>query len=168
VTPGYDPYQILGVGHGVGVDQIRSAHRLRARLAHPDFGGSAAKLAEVNVAFEVLSNGARRAAYDRFYANPSDPQLAQAWHEAKTAAERDASGRPAESFGAELDQMANRLEASPGVRFAGGAIVGLVIGAGIGALAGWYTELPLAVAAGIGGGVGLIGGGWAGATSKSA
>lgn len=58
-------YDTLGVDPGASADEIRSAYRRAAAAAHPDRdGGCAERMAQVNEAWEVLGDPARRAAYD--------------------------------------------------------------------------------------------------------
>jgi len=67
-------YQVLGVPNSAGAEQIRRAHRQLARVLHPDrqSGASPAertladrRMREVNAAWTVLSDPARRRDYDR-------------------------------------------------------------------------------------------------------
>lgn len=59
-------YEILGVGRHASAEDIRSAYRVRARLAHPDRpGGAADAMARLNEAYRVLNDPGRRALYDR-------------------------------------------------------------------------------------------------------
>jgi molecular chaperone DnaJ len=59
-------YEVLGVARSASLDEIRSAYRLRARLAHPDRpGGAAEAMARLNEAYRVLNDPGRRAMYDR-------------------------------------------------------------------------------------------------------
>lgn len=44
------PWEILGVQRGASEAEIQSAYRNKARMAHPDSGGSTAAMAEVNAA----------------------------------------------------------------------------------------------------------------------
>jgi molecular chaperone DnaJ len=59
-------YEILGVRRDASAEDIRSAYRVRARLAHPDRpGGAADAMARLNEAYRVLNDPGRRALYDR-------------------------------------------------------------------------------------------------------
>jgi len=63
-----DHYAVLGVERGASPDQIRAAYRRAARASHPDLHPEDATALErfkrVQVAYEVLGDPARRAAYD--------------------------------------------------------------------------------------------------------
>ena len=64
-----DYYDILGVGKGVGEEDIRKAFRKKAMEFHPDRNKSAGaedKFKEINEAYQVLSDSNKRAQYDRF------------------------------------------------------------------------------------------------------
>ncbi len=62
-----DYYQILGVEKGASKDEIKKAFRKLAHQYHPDKpGGNDAKFKEVNEAYQILSDDAKRAQYDRF------------------------------------------------------------------------------------------------------
>jgi curved DNA-binding protein CbpA len=70
-TPDVDPYAVLGVAHTATPDEIKAAYRELVAKYHPDRhqgnpleGLAADKLAELNRAYEVLSDPERRAAYD--------------------------------------------------------------------------------------------------------
>lgn len=63
-----DYYEVLSVSRDATADQIRSAHRKLARELHPDINkapDAAAKFAEVQEAYDVLSDPEKRATYDR-------------------------------------------------------------------------------------------------------
>jgi curved DNA-binding protein CbpA len=61
-----DPYRVLGVAPGSAPREIRDAYRHRARMAHPDLAGdeSASWMRDLNAAWEILKDPARRAEYD--------------------------------------------------------------------------------------------------------
>jgi curved DNA-binding protein len=65
-----DYYQTLGVGKNAGKEEIKKAYRKLARQHHPDMnpGDKKAeeKFKEINEAYEVLSDQAKREKYDRF------------------------------------------------------------------------------------------------------
>ncbi|NDC80939.1 MAG: J domain-containing protein, partial [Verrucomicrobia bacterium] len=64
-----DYYSVLGVSKTATAEEIRSAFRKKAREHHPDVAKDKAKGAEmfkeVNEAYEVLSDPAKRAKYDQ-------------------------------------------------------------------------------------------------------
>jgi curved DNA-binding protein CbpA len=63
-----DHYAVLGVRRGASADEIRTAYRRAARASHPDLNPGDAtahdRFKRVQVAYEVLGDPARRAAYD--------------------------------------------------------------------------------------------------------
>jgi molecular chaperone DnaJ len=64
-----DLYDILGVRHGASAAEIRRAYQKRARALHPHLNpgdpAAAERFRGVSLAFEILSDPQRRAAYDR-------------------------------------------------------------------------------------------------------
>lgn len=64
-----DHYAILGLDRHCTAEQIRAAFRLLAKQHHPDVNQSSresvVRLQDLNAAYEVLSDSARRRAYDR-------------------------------------------------------------------------------------------------------
>jgi hypothetical protein len=58
-------YDVLGVGASATQAEVRAAYRAAARDHHPDAGGDPARMRAVNVAWAVLGDPVRRAAYDR-------------------------------------------------------------------------------------------------------
>lgn len=64
-----DYYEVLGVPREADENTIKSAYRKLARQYHPDVNKSEdaeERFKEINEAYEILSDGDKRAAYDRF------------------------------------------------------------------------------------------------------
>jgi len=73
----FDPYTVLGVGRNATPSDIRAAYRDLVARYHPDKhagnpleGLAAEKMAEINRAYEILSDPERRAAFDRGTSGP--------------------------------------------------------------------------------------------------
>ncbi len=80
-------YQILGVNSDAPTAVIKAAYRALAQMYHPDkFAGdkleATSKMAELNVAYETLSDASKRAAYDQDLSSKS-------FHEHTQRATRD-------------------------------------------------------------------------------
>src|SRR6187549_2305875 len=64
-----DPYEVLGVAKGANAAAIKSAFRKQAKKLHPDANKSdpkaASKFAELNAAYEIVGDEAKRKAFDR-------------------------------------------------------------------------------------------------------
>lgn len=59
-----DLYEVLGISHYATPEEIKRAYRKAAKFTHPDAGGTPEKFAQVQHAYNVLSNPDRRARYD--------------------------------------------------------------------------------------------------------
>ena len=58
-------YSILGVDQSASQDDIKKAYRKLAMKNHPDRGGNADKFKEISVAYDTLSDPAKRSQYDQ-------------------------------------------------------------------------------------------------------
>lgn len=63
-------YDILGVAKTASSDDIKAAFRNLAKQHHPDRGGDEKKFKEINEAYAVLSDPAKKNEYDMGYSNP--------------------------------------------------------------------------------------------------
>jgi hypothetical protein len=103
-----DPYAVLGVPTTASQAEIRAAYRAAARRVHPDAGGSADEMQRLNVAWHVLQDPGRRAAYDRSVGAGSgriDPSAGGAW--------AGRPGDPPEDVSDRFDLAADLLDDSP-------------------------------------------------------
>ena len=58
-------YEVLGVSEEASEHEVRQAYRRLVKVAHPDLAGDTAQFRLITLAYDVLSDPVRRAAYDR-------------------------------------------------------------------------------------------------------
>lgn len=58
-------YNVLGISKDASADDVKRAYRKKALDAHPDKGGTAERISELNEAYGVLSDPDKRARYDQ-------------------------------------------------------------------------------------------------------
>lgn len=63
---GKDFYSILGVSKSASPEEIKKSFRRLAHEHHPDKGGDAQKFKDINEAYQVLGDEAKRKQYDQF------------------------------------------------------------------------------------------------------
>jgi hypothetical protein len=87
-----DPYFVLGVPRSASRDEIARAYRTLAKQHHPDAGAPASpQMSRINEAWHVLSDGVRRARWDRHH-TPVEPMH---WAPVPTEAVRRPIAEPA-------------------------------------------------------------------------
>lgn len=59
-----NPYEVLGVSTDATQEDIKAAHRKLSRKHHPDRGGDNELMQQINQAYDVLSDPARKAKFD--------------------------------------------------------------------------------------------------------
>jgi curved DNA-binding protein CbpA len=90
-----DPYAVLQVSPTASVEAIQAAYRMLARRHHPDLSinpDAAARMAELNAAWEVLGDPTRRAEHDRTAGTATPAPMASAETVEKATAQAGPSG----------------------------------------------------------------------------
>jgi hypothetical protein len=80
MTVDFDPYKRLGVPRDATGKQLRQAHHELARKYHPDVNhspGAAARFAQVQEAYDLLSDAQARARYDKTHDEAGRTRLVQ-------------------------------------------------------------------------------------------
>lgn len=71
-------YEMLGVEKDATLKDIKAAYRAKSKKAHPDAGGHEVEFNTLKLAFDILSNPARRERYDRTGRTDESPVTPQA------------------------------------------------------------------------------------------
>lgn len=114
-----DYYEVLGLKRGASADEIRRAYRGLARELHPDVNkapDAAKKFAEVQEAYETLSDEVKRGQYDRFGHAAPQASRSQAGAEGPF---RWSGGTPASEF--DMDEIGSVFDAFFGSRYSPGS-----------------------------------------------
>ena len=105
-----DYYEVLGVPRTASDDDIKKAFRKLARQYHPDVAktkkGAEEKFKEINEAYEVLSDPAKRKKYDELGPNwkqGADFRPPPGWQRIRQAAARSRGGRGGPGGGVEFE-----------------------------------------------------------------
>jgi len=64
-SPSPDPYRVLGLSRQASAAEIKAAYRALVKQHHPDAGGDAHTIVELNAAWAVLGDRARRLRHDQ-------------------------------------------------------------------------------------------------------
>ncbi len=99
-------YEILGVRPTSSSEEISRAYRQLALQNHPDLGGDAATMVDLNRAYEVLGDPAQRHLYDEYL------RLEGVEFEPLPAGQRSAGGSPVEEAAPPEEIVVSDEEAS--------------------------------------------------------
>jgi DnaJ-class molecular chaperone len=75
-----NPYEILGITASASPEEIKKAYRKLASTHHPDKGGDTAKFQEIQTAYDIISDPAKRAQYDTGGYHQTTGQQQSGWH----------------------------------------------------------------------------------------
>lgn len=128
------PYDVLGVKPSASEGEIRKAFRKLAKQCHPDLrpddAAAEARFKDINAAYDLLSDPARRARFDRGEIDAEgNPRHEQAFHGAGGGPFRGAGGANARGFrfdfgGSGTEDLGDVFSHLFGERFGAGARAG--------------------------------------------
>jgi len=132
-----DPYATLGVGREATLAQIAHAYRRLAKELHPDLGGEprGGLMRELNAAWEILSDPAKRAAWDRgqgvvavgTHRTPAVPGTRPVHNQRWAEWPADRPGRPGAAYPSRPRPAERRRSDSPWLAGAVGAAIVVVV-----------------------------------------
>jgi len=129
-------YETLGVSENASADEIKKAYRKLARKYHPDINkdeSAVDKFKEINAAYEVLSDDAKKAQYDQF----GDQMFGgQNFHDFASS----------QGGGVDLDEILRQMFGGGGGGFSGGAQGGFGgFGGGFGGFGGPDLDMQVRI-----------------------
>ncbi|BAM80869.1 probable chaperone protein DnaJ [Cyanidioschyzon merolae strain 10D] len=103
-----DPYEVLGVPRNATLAEIKKAYYRLAKEHHPDSGGDKSKFAEINAAYELLSDEKKRKQYDRYgFREDGEGASASGFEYAPGSGAEDILRQFREFFGSMADETAS-------------------------------------------------------------
>lgn len=108
-----DPYEVLQVDPRAEPEVVRAAYRVLARKYHPDHGGDARRMIEINDAWDVLGDPSRRAAYDASRAKQAAAAAAAAAEMARRPAYASSSSSASYSSSTSTPPAQSEFRAGP-------------------------------------------------------
>jgi curved DNA-binding protein CbpA len=109
-----DLYEVLQVHPRAEAEVIRAAYRTLARKYHPDHGGDSVRMTQINDAWDVLGDPARRAAYDATRATGGVVRESAAAHQTPERAHEGPSAAPSRPAAVPNQERESAVKYDPG------------------------------------------------------